>query len=66
MADTAARFVPAPRLTDADVRKIVETTARRVIRLLQRRGLLDEGTPIHCWEREPLLAAVDSGRCLSP
>ena len=48
--------MPAPRLTDADVRRIVETTARRVIRLLQRRGLLDAvADPL--WEREPLLAA---------
>ena len=36
--DGTPSFIPAPRLTDEDVRQIVETTARRVIRLCQRRG----------------------------
>lgn len=33
--------MPAPALTDDDVRAIVETTARRVVRLCQRRGLFE-------------------------
>ncbi|MFO8074053.1 MAG: hypothetical protein R6V85_19515, partial [Polyangia bacterium] len=41
-------FVPAPELQDADVKRIVETTARRVLRMLERRGILDG------WEEDPL------------
>jgi hypothetical protein len=52
------RFVPAPRLTDEDVQRIVETTARRVVRLCQRRGLLEEGAVDPYWEQEPLLAQL--------
>ena len=33
-------FVPAPVVCDADVQRIVETTARRIIRLCEKRGLL--------------------------
>lgn len=36
----------------------LETTARRVIRPLQRRGLPDEGTVDPLWETEPLLASI--------
>jgi hypothetical protein len=36
--------VRAPRLTDDRVQQMVETTANRVVRLLQRRGLLEEGS----------------------
>ena len=35
-------FRSAPTLTDEDVRRIDETTAERVVKLLQRRGLLDD------------------------
>ncbi len=38
-------FVPAPELEDEDVQEIVETAAHRVIRLLERRGILD-GDPL--------------------
>src|SRR3989304_5111938 len=51
-------FVPAPKLTDDDVQAIVETTAKRVVRLLERRGLLDEGNPDPLFQREPLLATL--------
>ena len=51
-------FLRAPPLTDDDVRQIVETTANRVVRLLQRRGLLAEGTVDPLWEQEPLLATI--------
>mgnify|MGYP003708016479 CR=1 FL=1 len=48
----------APRLTDDRVQQMVETTANRVVRLLQRRGLLEEGSVDPLWESEPLLAAM--------
>ena len=51
-------FVAAPTLGDDDVQQIVETTARRVVRLLQRRGLLEEGHADPLWEQEPLLATI--------
>ena len=35
-----------------------ETTANRVVRLLQRRGLLEEDTVDPLWEEEPLLATI--------
>jgi hypothetical protein len=40
------------------VQRIVETTARRVIPLLQRRGLLEEGAVDPLWEEQPLLARI--------
>ena len=35
-------FVAAPPLADEDVQEIVETAAQRIVRLRQRRGLLDD------------------------
>jgi hypothetical protein len=57
-AESAPQFVPAPRLTDDDVQRLVETTARRVVRLCQRRGLLEDGAVDPYWEQEPLLAQL--------
>ncbi len=51
-------FVPAPPLSDDDVQQIVETTAQRVVRLLQRRGLLEDGNTDPLMEQEPLLATI--------
>jgi hypothetical protein len=51
-------FVPAPALTDDDVRRIAETTAHRVVNLLQRRGLLEQDVPDALVQDEPLLAAL--------
>jgi hypothetical protein len=51
-------FVPAPELEDEDVKSIVETTAHRVIRLLTRRGILDEDHLDPLAEESPLLAGV--------
>ena len=51
-------FVPAPPLIDEDVQQIVETTAHRVVRLLLRRGLLEEGQADPLMEQEPLLATI--------
>ena len=56
--DGTPTFVPAPKLTDEDVQRIVETTARRVIRLCQRRGLFDDGAVDPYWEEQPLLAQI--------
>ena len=51
-------LVSAPQLSDEEVQKIVETTAQRVVRLLERRGLLEEGNADPLWESEPLLASI--------
>ena len=52
------QFVAAPPVSDDDVQQIVETTAQRLVRLLQRRGLLDEGHADTLMEQEPLLATI--------
>ena len=51
-------FVAAPPLTDQDVQHISETTATRVVRLLQRRGLLEQDSEDSLWQDEPLLASL--------
>ncbi len=51
-------FVPAPPVSDDDVQQIVETTARRVIRLCTKRGLLDDSQADPLADEEPLLAAL--------
>ena len=48
----------AARLTDDEVQEIVEATAQRVVRLLERRGLVEEGKVDPLWEEEPLLASI--------
>ena len=65
VGDSRASCVPRPRptshrptLTDEGVQSIVETTARRVVRLLQRRGLLEQDATDPLWEDEPLLAEL--------
>jgi hypothetical protein len=44
-------------LRDADVQRIVETAAHRLVRRLQQRGILDEAEVDTLAEKEPLLAA---------
>ncbi len=56
--EAGPEFVPAPPLSDDDVQQIVETTARPVVRLLQRRGLLEEGNTDPLMAQEPLLATI--------
>jgi hypothetical protein len=50
-------FHAAPTLQDVDVKEIVETTARKVIELLQRKGVLND-----CYDRfadeQPLLSRI--------
>ena len=59
-AGAAPVFVPAPPLRDADVQRIVETAAHRLVRLLQQRGILDETEVDTLAEKEPLLAALSA------
>ena len=54
----APDFIPAPPLEDGDVQEIVETAAERIVRLLQRRGLLDDSQEDELTEAEPLQAAL--------
>ena len=56
--DGVPMFVRASQLTDDDVQQVVELTAKRVVRLLQRRGVLEEGNVDPLWEQEPLLATI--------
>jgi hypothetical protein len=55
----APDFIPAPPLEDGDVQEIVETAAERIVRLLQRRGLLDDSqedepmNPASSWPTSP-------------
>ncbi len=51
-------FAAAPPLADEDVQEIVETAAQRIVRLLQRRGLLDDSLVDELSEPEPLQAAL--------
>ena len=53
-------FVAAPPLADEDVQEIVETAAQRIVRLLQRRGLLDDSLGDELSESEPLQAALSA------
>ena len=53
-------FVAAPPLADEDVQEIVETAAQRIVRLLQRRGLLDGSLVDALRESEPLQAALSA------
>ena len=53
-------FVPAPALGDEDVQQIIATAAKRMVRLLQRRGILDDAQSDELAEQEPLLAAISA------
>jgi hypothetical protein len=50
-------FHEAPPVTDADVKQIVETIARRVIRLLRKRSVLNENDYDDFSESQPVLSA---------
>ena len=52
-ARVAPVFVPAPPLPDAEVQRIVETAAYRLVRLLQQRGILDEAEVDTLADRAP-------------
>lgn len=52
-------FVPASTPIDDDIRRIAETTAHRIVKLLERRGLLEPDAPPDALvQEEPLLAAL--------
>lgn len=57
-ADGSPTFVAVAPPTDADIQQLVERTAARVVRLLQRRGLLDPEAPDPLAQDQPLLAAL--------
>jgi hypothetical protein len=52
------QFMPPPPLTDDDVQQIVQTSARRIIRLCTKRGLLDSAQADPLSDEEPVLAAI--------
>jgi hypothetical protein len=58
--DEPPLFIETPRPTDDDIRSLTETVASRVIRLLVRRGVLDETScePDPLGEEEPVLAGL--------
>lgn len=51
-------FIETPRPTDEDVKRLTETVARRVIRLLVRRGVLDDTELDPLLDQEPALSAL--------
>lgn len=51
-------FHPAPELQDEDVKEIVELTAKRVIALLKRRGVLDDDMYDDFACNQPVLAGM--------
>ena len=53
-------FVPAPILSDADVQRIVETATDRIVRRLQRRGVLDDSAVDALAKEAPLLSALSA------
>lgn len=57
-------FHPAPSLQDDDVKELVQTIAHRVIRLLTKRGILDEDAYDELADDEPLLAGMTSASIL--
>ncbi len=56
--EDAPVFVPAPPLSDQAVQQIVETSARRIMRLCTKRGLLDDTAADLFTDEEPVLAAL--------
>ena len=56
--EDAPVFVAAPPLSDQAVQQIVETSARRIIRLCTKRGLLDDTAADPLTDEEPVLAAL--------
>ena len=56
--EEAPVFVAAPPLSDQAVQQIVETSARRIIRLSTKRGLLDDTAADPLAAEEPVLAVL--------
>ena len=64
--EDAPVFVPVPPLSDQAVQQIVQTSARRIIRLCTKRGLLDDTAADPLADEEPVLAALTAARCKGP
>ena len=64
--EDAPVFVPAPPLSDQAVQQIVETSARRIIRLCTKRGLLDDTAADPLTDEEPVLAALTAASVRGP
>ena len=60
----SGRFHEAPPLKDEDVKGIVETTAHRVVRLLERRGILGMGEFDDFAQEQPILAGMTNASIL--
>ena len=58
------RIHEAPPLQDEDVKGIIETTSHRVVRLLERRGILGMGEFDDFAEEQPLLAGMTNASIL--
>jgi hypothetical protein len=57
-------FYPAPPLQDEEVKELVQTVAHRVIRLLEKRGVLEGDAYDKLADDEPLLAGMTSASIL--
>ena len=60
-----ANFHKAQPLRDEDVKEIVETVAHRVVRLLERNGVLDGGGYDEFSEEQPLLSGITAASVFS-
>ena len=60
-----ANFHKAPPLQDEDVKEIVETVAHRVIRLLERQGVLEGDGCEEFSEEQPLLSGIAAASVFS-
>jgi hypothetical protein len=56
--DQALSFIETPKPTDADIKQLTENVAQRVIRLLLRRGVLDDSVVDPLQEEEPVLSTL--------
>jgi len=61
----SGRFHEAPPLKDEDVKGIIETTSHRVVRLLERRGVLGSDEFDTFAEEQPLLAGMTNASIMS-
>ena len=58
--------LPAPPLSDPEVQQIVQTSARRIIRLCTQHGLIDDTQADRLADEEPVLSARTATWCGGP